>query len=310
MANQLAPQAASLDPQDFITVNQNQLHTTSLKVAEAFGKRHSYVLDKIQRLDCSEEFASANFSADVQIVEVGNGAKRESKVYEMTKDGFFFLVMGFTGKKAAAVKEAYINAFNWMAEQLSQQPALPEKPTTDPRNEQAAQAALQLLMQWLSIQKFSPSGEYRLKSLVGWEEHAEAFGKQLESGEVPCTLEPAAPVVTPEIHAEATQLLVARAQLHARQDLSDVDHVTAAMTQSLRELGWLKRWRKSGAAEAFITTILPEPVMPKLYEEAKQLLLTRVRLDANYRLADNEYIRRSSEHQMEEAGWAQRWKLL
>jgi len=34
----------------------------------------------------------------------------------MTKDGFAFLAMGFTGKKAAAFKEAYINAFNQMAE--------------------------------------------------------------------------------------------------------------------------------------------------------------------------------------------------
>ncbi|MCG3063870.1 Rha family transcriptional regulator, partial [Pseudomonas aeruginosa] len=29
-----------------------------------------------------------------------------------------FLVMGFTGKAAAAWKEAFIHAFNWMAEQL------------------------------------------------------------------------------------------------------------------------------------------------------------------------------------------------
>ena len=36
----------------------------------------------------------------------------------MTKDGFVFLVMGFTGKAASQIKEAYINAFNWMAEQL------------------------------------------------------------------------------------------------------------------------------------------------------------------------------------------------
>ena len=36
----------------------------------------------------------------------------------MTKDGFIFLVMGFTGQKAAGIKEAYINAFNHMAAQL------------------------------------------------------------------------------------------------------------------------------------------------------------------------------------------------
>jgi phage regulator Rha-like protein len=37
----------------------------------------------------------------------------------MTKDGFMFLAMGFTGRpQAAAIKEAYIEAFNSMAEAL------------------------------------------------------------------------------------------------------------------------------------------------------------------------------------------------
>jgi hypothetical protein len=39
----------------------------------------------------------------------------------MTKDGFMLLVMGFTGKKAMAVKIAYINAFNMMAKELARQ---------------------------------------------------------------------------------------------------------------------------------------------------------------------------------------------
>ena len=33
-------------------------------------------------------------------------------MYEITKDGFVFLVMGYTGKKAAEFKEAYIKKFN------------------------------------------------------------------------------------------------------------------------------------------------------------------------------------------------------
>lgn len=37
----------------------------------------------------------------------------------MDSQGFMFLVMGFTGKKAAKIKEAYINAFDWMYEQIS-----------------------------------------------------------------------------------------------------------------------------------------------------------------------------------------------
>lgn len=50
-----------------------------------------------------------------------HGGLRKFPYYEMTRDGFVFLVMGFTGAKAAAIKEAYIAAFNWMADQLEQQ---------------------------------------------------------------------------------------------------------------------------------------------------------------------------------------------
>ncbi|MCK5864702.1 Rha family transcriptional regulator [Marinobacter adhaerens] len=117
----------ALTSNELIVVQQNQPRTTSLKVAQAFGKRHTHVLDKVQALDCSPEFSSANFSAFDQEITVGKGAKRKSKVYEMTKDGFMFLVMGFTGKKAAQVKEAYINAFNEMAEKLYGNPAQPRR---------------------------------------------------------------------------------------------------------------------------------------------------------------------------------------
>lgn len=108
-------------PEDFIKSVQGALRTTSLKVAEAFGKNHRDVLRKIDNLDCSVEFASAHFCAHEEIVQAG-AVKRRSKVVEMDKDGFMFLVMGFTGQKAAQIKEAYINAFNWMAEKLGRAP--------------------------------------------------------------------------------------------------------------------------------------------------------------------------------------------
>lgn len=112
----------ALTANDLIVVHQNQPRTTSTKVADAFGKLHKNVVQKIDNLDCSREFASANFSAHEEMIQAGP-VKRKSKVYEMTKDGFMFLVMGFTGKKAAQVKEAYINAFNEMAEKLYGKPA-------------------------------------------------------------------------------------------------------------------------------------------------------------------------------------------
>ncbi|WP_108510160.1 Rha family transcriptional regulator [Acinetobacter baumannii] len=103
---------------DAVFIQNDQVKTSSLKVAELFGKQHKNVIQKIESLECTPEFTSANFSAHVQSVEIGNGATRESKYYEMTKDGFIFLVMGFTGAKAAQIKEAYINTFNHMAAML------------------------------------------------------------------------------------------------------------------------------------------------------------------------------------------------
>ena len=103
---------------DAVFIQDQQVKTSSLKVAEIFAKQHKNVIQKIESLDCSPEFTSANFSAHVQTIEIGNGATRESKYYEMTKDGFMFLVMGFTGAAAAKIKEAYINTFNQMAAML------------------------------------------------------------------------------------------------------------------------------------------------------------------------------------------------
>ncbi|PZQ93725.1 MAG: Rha family transcriptional regulator [Acinetobacter johnsonii] len=103
---------------DAVFIQEHQVKTTSLKVAELFNKQHKDVLRKLESLDCSPEFTSAHFCAHVQTIEIGNGATRESKYYEMTKDGFMFLVMGFTGAAAAKIKEAYINTFNQMAAML------------------------------------------------------------------------------------------------------------------------------------------------------------------------------------------------
>lgn len=108
-------------PSEIISLHQGQPVTTSLKVAEVFGKRHSHVLRAIESLECPSEFTSAHFWAHEEIIQAG-AVKRASKFYEMTKDGFMLLVMGFTGKPAMATKIAFINAFNWMAEQLAAAP--------------------------------------------------------------------------------------------------------------------------------------------------------------------------------------------
>ena len=106
-----------LIPSNAITATDTKLVTTSLKIADAFGKQHRNVTAKIKSLDCSKAFRSANFSAHPYKNEQ-NGETYQ--IWNITKDGFMFLVMGFTGKKAAQIKEAYINAFNAMADKLSE----------------------------------------------------------------------------------------------------------------------------------------------------------------------------------------------
>ncbi|MGL9721986.1 Rha family transcriptional regulator [Symbiopectobacterium sp.] len=101
-----------------VTIHNGKAVTTSIAVAEYFEKQHKDVLKKIRSLECSAAFTTANFCAVGVEVKAGFD-KREIEAYEMTKDGFVFLVMGFTGKKAAAFKEAYIAEFNRMEEQLN-----------------------------------------------------------------------------------------------------------------------------------------------------------------------------------------------
>lgn len=93
--------------------------TTSMNVAEVFGKQHSHVLRDIKELDCSEEFRKSNFGLSFNEREMPKGGSKKEPYYTMTRDGFTFLVMGYRGKKAAKFKEEYIKAFNRMEKELS-----------------------------------------------------------------------------------------------------------------------------------------------------------------------------------------------
>ncbi|MCU4315267.1 Rha family transcriptional regulator [Acinetobacter bereziniae] len=99
---------------DAVFIQEDQVKTTSLKVAEIFEKRHSDIIRVLKNIDCSPEFSQRNFASANYLDEQG----KPRPMYEMTKDGFIFLVMGFTGATAARIKEAYINTFNQMAAML------------------------------------------------------------------------------------------------------------------------------------------------------------------------------------------------
>lgn len=108
----------TLNLRAMVSNDNGEPRTTSYAVAQAFGKRHSDVLRSIKNMKCSEMFTKRNFALCFENNELQNG--KPQKFYRMTERGFMFLVMGFNGEKADAIKEQFINAFEWMANQLNQ----------------------------------------------------------------------------------------------------------------------------------------------------------------------------------------------
>jgi anti-repressor protein len=110
---------------ELITLNdRNEAVTSSRMIAEVFEKDHGKVLRAIRSLECTPEFTEANFG----LSEYEDTTGRTLPEYVITKDGFVFLAMGFTGKKAAKFKEKYIQEFNRKEAELQQlrQPQLPK----------------------------------------------------------------------------------------------------------------------------------------------------------------------------------------
>ena len=104
---------------NLVAIENNEVVTSSIKVAEVFGKQHRDVLRAVKSLDISEDFRERNFALSKIDYQNGN-IKKQLPMYYITRDGFMFLVMGFTGKMAARWKEAYIKAFNEMEKMLNE----------------------------------------------------------------------------------------------------------------------------------------------------------------------------------------------
>ena len=105
-----------------VSLHSGRPATTSLEVAKFFGKRHDNVLRDIDALlsQLPENSLQLNFEETYQEQETPLGVK-QIRVFIIYRDGFMLLVMGYTGKKALAMKLAYIEAFNRMEEELARQ---------------------------------------------------------------------------------------------------------------------------------------------------------------------------------------------
>lgn len=97
-----------------ITNTNGQLTVSSLQVAESFEKQHKDVLEKITALRAENSAVTPMFIESTY--KAGTG--KTYKCYDITRDGFSLLVMGFTGKKALEWKLKYIEAFNAMEQAI------------------------------------------------------------------------------------------------------------------------------------------------------------------------------------------------
>lgn len=104
--------------------------TTSLEVAQFFGKRHTDVLRDVNNVsgNCPETFSQRNFAS----AEYSDEQGKPRPMFILYRDGFMLLVMGYTGKKALAMKLAYIEAFNHMEDELERRKELLENPGQSP----------------------------------------------------------------------------------------------------------------------------------------------------------------------------------
>lgn len=108
------------DFRQLVSAAEGEPVTDTFQIAKAFGKRHQHVIRAIENLQCSAEFSKAHFWASEKINDLGIFDKKQ-KYYRMDFSGFVMVVMGFSGPSAARIKEAYINAFNWMSAELIKQ---------------------------------------------------------------------------------------------------------------------------------------------------------------------------------------------
>ena len=97
---------------DIVKSENGKLSTTSKIICDAFGKVHRNVIRDIELLDCSDEFRVLNFERSFYT----SPQNKRISCYNITEDGFYFLCMGFSGKKAAKWKESFITTFKQMRE--------------------------------------------------------------------------------------------------------------------------------------------------------------------------------------------------
>ena len=127
------------DPFDgLVQYKSGKFVTTSLEVAKRFGKQHKNVIRDIRKLQADLQ----DIEAETRMVLDGSNLSRlepcgssknfilssytneqgyEQPMYNITRDGFVLLTMGFTGKKALQWKLKFLETYNLMEQYIEAQ---------------------------------------------------------------------------------------------------------------------------------------------------------------------------------------------
>lgn len=101
-------------------INENGVAvTTSLMIAEVFGKRHFHVIRDIEEYLKSgdlEMHPDLRASFSVKSSTYKDAYNRDKPMYMVGEDATILVVMGYTGRKAMDFKKAYITEFRRMRE--------------------------------------------------------------------------------------------------------------------------------------------------------------------------------------------------
>lgn len=112
-----------------VFVENNQVVTDSLTIAEVFGKDHDNVLRDIRNqieklIEAGEKkFSLLNFEES----DYKNERGRKYPKINLTEEAFALVAMAYVTPEAMKMKVKFINEFRYMREQLSQPKALSER---------------------------------------------------------------------------------------------------------------------------------------------------------------------------------------
>ncbi len=117
MTNPIMPAGDAQNNGPIVSVRDKTVVANSRDVAVFFAKRHADVLRDVDNTLKSLTNADLRWFIPAGYVDE-KGEKRPA--FDMTRDGFTLLVMGYTGAKAMAYKVRYIQRFNEMEAALKE----------------------------------------------------------------------------------------------------------------------------------------------------------------------------------------------